>query len=73
MLSERQKELMLQELDTKIKVSEESLREADTELKQEREKNPIEQEKLDNAVYRRRSIIIKLSEWYKQQKHIESL
>jgi len=64
---------MLQELDTKIKVSEESLREADTELKQEREKNPIEQEKLDNAVYRRRSIIIKLSEWYKQQKHIESL
>ena len=73
MLSERQKELMLQELDTKIKVSEESLREADTELKQEREKNPIEQEKLDNAVYRRRSIIIKLSEWYKQQMHIESL
>jgi len=73
MLSERQKELMLQELDTKIKVNEESLREADTELKQEREKNPIEQEKLDNAVYRRRSIIIKLSEWYKQQKHIESL
>ena len=73
MLSERQKELMLQELDTKIKVNEESLWEADTALKQEREKNPIEQKKLDEAVNIRRSIIIKLGDWYKQQMHIESL
>jgi len=64
---------MLQELDTKIKVNEESLWEADTALKQEREKNPIEQKKLDEAVNIRRSIIIKLGDWYKQQMHIESL